>query len=890
MKKLILLPIATVLFSSLPVFADEEMAAGNIEGGKPVIITGEELAHNTFKAAVEGTVTPELFLNEVCGKSGKPFTVSIPNLAEGTYTVEFEFAEFSGRSKPPEPGKRVFSITRSDQAIGADDNRVIVADFDIFKEAGGEAKVFKVSSVVKHAEDSVAGPLMFNLTAKQGEAKVNVIRVKNLAGKIVSQVSARDFVAKVDPEAVKIPVVSGPELYKDPDQPMAVRVADLVRRMSLSEKADQMCSYAPAISRLRVPAYNYWNEALHGVARNKIATVFPQAIGLAAMWDEPFLHHIADAISTEGRAKKGGLTYWSPVINIFRDPRWGRGQETYGEDPFLTARLGVAFIKGMQGNDPKHLKAMACAKHFAVYNGASVGDPTTEDLYDTYLPQFEAAVREGGVMNVMSSYSNLYGEACSSSHFLLTDILRTKWGFKGHVVSDNGAVAGVQVPNNKLATPDEKAARAVLAGCDLACGNNFKPLPKAVAKRLITEAQIDVALKRVLEARFLLGMFDPPERVPFTSISASKIDCPEHQDMALHAAEESIVLLKNDRFLPLDKSKLKRIAVIGPNAENIPMLHASYCGSASHPVSLLAGIKAAAADAEVIYEKGVPLAQLKGAPDVAGTPEFQKAVEIARMVDLVIYVGGISGNDGAGGMEGEGSSRTMIELPPCQTTMLKALHETKTPVVFVNCSGSAIAMPWEVDHLPAIVQAWYPGQAGGTAVANILFGAVNPAGRLPVTFYRATGDMPPFNEISMANRTYRYFTGKPLFPFGHGLSYTTFTYGKIKRNQETVKANDTLSLSIPVTNTGVRDGDEVVQVYYRPLDRQGSKLIKALCGFKRVPIAAGKTVNVTMEIPASRFRCWDDTKKDYVVPTGKYEIEAGASSADIRQTQSVTVQ
>jgi beta-glucosidase len=863
------------IFGGLGIVRADELVQTGCSSCPAMVITGDELKHKRSNHPGEGTPYPELFQDQVYGKN---FTVKIPELKEGTYTVDFEFTEVEMK----EAGKRVFSISQGD--------KIVAKDLDLFKESEGTAKVVKVSTVIKHPGDMISGPLTFKFEAKKNNAKMNVILIQKSGDSSVTCVSARDFVETVDPVAAKIPLISDPLIYTNPDQPMAARIDDLVRRMSLAEKAAQMCNNAPAVPRLGIPAYNYWNEALHGVGRKGIATVFPQAIGLAAMWDEPFHRQVADAISTEGRAKKVGLTFWSPNINIFRDPRWGRGQETYGEDPFLTSRLGVAFIKGIQGDDPKYLKAMACAKHYAVHS-SDVGrsarnvEPSFQDLYDTYLPQFEAAVREGGVMNVMAAYNALYGEPCASNRFLLVDTLRTKWGFQGHVVSDCGGVNNIYTAHKTVATPEEASARAVLAGLDLECGTTLRALPRAVQNGLITESRIDEALKRVLEARFRLGMFDPPERVPYSSIPPSKNDCPEHQAMALRAAEESIVLLKNEGLLPLDRTKLKRIAVIGPNADDAEMMNGNYNGTPSKPVTLLAGIKAAAPGAEVVYEKGVPRDLKQGTTLNPDDPSFQKAVEAARSADAVIYLGGIDLK-----FENEGRDREAIELPACQTAMLKALRGTGKPVVFVNCSGSAIAMPWEAENLPAILQAWYPGQAGGTAVANILFGSVNPSGHLPVTFYRSTEELPPFLDYSMANRTYRYFTGKPLFPFGHGLSYTTLDYGKIGLSRDSVKSTDTISLTIPVTNTGKRDGDEVVQIYYRPTDRKESKLIKALCGFKRITVPAGKTVEVQVEIPVNRFRCWNDEKKDYIIPPGKYVLEVGSSSADIRQTAPVTVE
>lgn len=886
-----------VLLSGVAGYAAEERASGCDECTKPVLLSGAFQHYKVADGSIQGTQTPELFREEVFGPA---FEVSIPGLEAGAYTVEFEFAEVFFKKA----GGRVFDITRGDL--------VVAGDVDIVKAAGGPGKLLAVSTVAEHPGDAVGGPLTFTFTAKRDEAKMNVVRVMAASGKVLSLVSARDFVSRGDAAAVKIPEIGGPVLYTDPDQPLQVRINDLVGRMSLAEKAPQMRFNAPAIPRLDVPAYDYWNECLHGVARSGIATVFPQAIGLAAMWNESFHREVADIISTEARAKYHealrknavqqyyGLTFWTPNINIFRDPRWGRGQETYGEDPFLTARLGIAFIKGLQGTDPHYLKAMACAKHYAVHSGPEPDRHhfdavvSTQDLYDTYLPQFEAAVREGGVMSVMGAYNRVNGEPACSSRFLLEDILRVQWGFKGHVVSDCGAIHDIYANHKTVATPEEAAARAVLAGCDLACDGTYNALPAAVFKGLITSEQIDVALRRVLEVRFRLGMFDPQARVPFASIPFSANDSRAHQAAALRAAAESIVLLKNSGILPLDAATLKRIAVIGANADDVDMMYGNYNGFASQPVSLLKGIRAAVPGAVVTYEKGVPLALPKGQAVNANDPAFLKAVDAAKVADIVIYAGGISPR-----LEGEemqvpfdgfsGGDRTLIELPSCQTALLKALHATGKPVIFVNFSGSAIAMPWEAETLPAILQAWYPGQAGGTALAGLLFGSLNPAGRLPVTFYQSTADLPDFSDYSMKNRTYRFFTGKPLFPFGHGLSYSTFQYGPLTLDRKSVGVSDILQLTVPVSNTGKRDGDEVVQVYYRPMMAAPSGLRQALCGFKRVTVPNGKTVQVTIPVPVSQFRRWDAERNGYWVAPGDYELRVGTSSGDIRREQVISV-
>ncbi|MGD0614894.1 MAG: glycoside hydrolase family 3 C-terminal domain-containing protein, partial [Verrucomicrobiota bacterium] len=628
------------------------------------------------------------------------------------------------------------------------------------------------------------------------------------------------------------PVVGGTEFWKDPALPVETRVKDLVRRLSLSEKVSQIRNRAPAIPRLGVPAYDYWNECLHGVARSGAATVFPQAIGMAATWDLSLMHQVADTIATEARAKHNeyarthdgdsaryyGLTFWTPNINIFRDPRWGRGQETYGEDPFLTARLAVAFIRGLQGDDPKYIKAMACAKHFAVHSGPEPerhrfnAVPPERDLYETYLPHFEAAVREGRVGAVMGAYNSVDGEPACSNPFLLTDLLRRQWGFTGHVVSDCGAIYDIFANHKTVGTPEQAAARAVKAGCDLCCGTDYNSLTRAVGEGLVTEQEIDTAVGRLLEARFRLGLFDPPAGVPYAQIPFSENDSPEHAALALRMARESIVLLKNNGLLPLDRARIKRIAVIGTNAGSVPLLLGNYNGTPSHPITILDGIKSVAGtNIEVIYDPGCPLALRKDLTNAPDTTSWTRTVEAARSADVVLYVGGINSR-----LEGEempvdfdgfsGGDRTRIELPAVQTALVKALQAAGKPVVFVNCSGSAMAMPWEAENLPAIVQAWYPGEAGGRAVAEILFGNINPSGRLPVTFYRSTGDLPAFDDYSMSNRTYRYFNGQPLFAFGHGLTYTRFNYRDAALDATDVSPGGALKLTFLLANTGSGDG------------------------------------------------------------------------------------
>jgi beta-glucosidase len=705
------------------------------------------------------------------------------------------------------------------------------------------------------------------------------------------------------------PAAKGPPLWKDPSQPVEARVRDLVGRMTLEEKAQQVCNVAPSIPRLGLPAYDYWNECLHGVGRNGLATVFPQVIGMAASFDPVLLHTVADAIATEARAKNReyteahngdsvnytGLSFWSPNINIFRDPRWGRGQETYGEDPFLTARMAVAYIRGLQGDDPKYYKALACAKHFAVHSGPENvrhsfdAEPSERDFYETYLPQFEAAVTEGRVGAVMGAYNRLFGKPCCGSPLLLQTLLRDQWGFKGHVVSDCGAISDFFYGHGFSPTIEAAAALAVKTGCDLCCGTEYKQLADAVEDKLLDQSALDAAVGRMLEARFRLGMFDPPEMVPYAKIAATDYDTPANDELALRMARESIVLLKNDGLLPLDRTKIKRICVTGFNAFYTNTLLGNYEGVPSHPVTIAKGIRDLLPTNIVVDAMvGCPLAVR--IPD-DNFPAYEsarlKAVEAAKSADAVIFVGGICADLEREFMnvpfEGfNHGDRTRIELPAIQTDFLKAIQATGKPIVFVNCSGSAMAIPWEAEHISAIVQAWYPGQEGGKAVAEVLFGDVSPAGRLPITFYASTSDLPSFLDYSMADRTYRFFKGKPLFAFGHGLSYTQFKYDAAQLDKEQANANDTVHVKLDLANTGARDGDEVVQVYVRHVNSAVPQPLESLCGFERVQVAVKQVAHVDIPVAVKNFRYWDAAKKEYVVEPGNYEILVGAASDDIR--------
>ena len=861
-----------------------------------------------------------------------------------------------------------------------------------------------------------------------------------------------------------------PPRYQDPTASAEARAADLAARMTVDEKISQLMNAAPAIPRLGVPAYEWWNECLHGVARSGAATVFPQAIGMAATFDTALMHEVATAISDEARAKhheyvrRGqrnryqGLTFWSPNINIFRDPRWGRGHETYGEDPYLTGRMGVEFVKGLQGDDPQYLKVVATAKHYAVHSGPEAdrhrfdARPTERDLYETYLPAFKALVQEGHVESVMSAYNRVNGDSASASQRLLIDILRRDWGFGGYVVSDCGAIDDIYKFHKIVDTPERAAALGVTRGCDLECGNTYGALKGALEQGLITEKDIDVAVRRLMRARFKLGMFDPPERVRYARIPYSVNESPEHDRLARKMADESIVLLKNDGVLPLART-VRTIAVVGPNANELMSLLGNYYGTPSKPVTALAGIRTAAAQsgAKVIYARGTDLIEgrqdpgaiapidaeylrpaagsgergLKGEyfrgrepggeamltridptiefrwyrgsptsdlvargeiaadraidnddfsarwtgqllPPVSGDytlsvtgddgfrlivdgkpvidewtasprarakaatvrleagraydvrleyfesirdaevrltwqlpgakPPAEEALDAARAADVVIFAGGLTAD-----VEGEemqvsypgfaGGDRTDIALPSSQHALLRKLHDTGKPVVLVLMTGSSLGIEWAVQNLPAILVAWYPGQQGGSAIADILFGKTNPAGRLPVTFYRSVDDLPPFENYAMKGRTYRYFAGRPLYPFGHGLSYTRFDYSDLTVDKVRVRPADAVTIDVAVQNSGQRQGDEVVQLYVRQLHQTRPMPIRSLRGFERVPLDAGEKRRVRFTLrPATDFAYYDETMKAFAVDPAEYEIGVGASSDDIRAVTRVRVE
>ncbi|MBN2391584.1 MAG: glycoside hydrolase family 3 C-terminal domain-containing protein [Anaerolineae bacterium] len=701
-------------------------------------------------------------------------------------------------------------------------------------------------------------------------------------------------------------------IYADPAQPIAARVADLISRMTLEEKISQMVHQAPAIKRLGLPAYNWWNECLHGVGRAGVATVFPQAIGMAATWDVDLLHQVGVAISDEARAKHHaalgedgsaeqyyGLTFWTPNINIFRDPRWGRGQETYGEDPYLTARLAVAFIKALQGDDPKYLKLAATAKHYAVHSGPENerhhfdARADERDMRETYLPAFEAAVREARVAAVMGAYNRTNGEPCCASPTLLQKILREEWGFggpdgvDGHVVSDCWAIHDIHANHKVVGTAPEAAALAVNNGCDLNCGYTYGALLIAEKQGLLDEATIDIALTRLFTVRFKLGMFDPPEMLPYAQIPIEVNDCEAHRALALQTARESIVLLKNvDGFLPLDRAVLKTIAVIGPNADDDLVLLGNYFGQPSCSVTPLQGIRdKVGTGVEILYTPGCDIRGNDRSGFAEAVAAVQKADVVIAMMGLSQLVEGEEGQEeGAKGGQRSTGDRIDLDLPGVQEALLQTVAATGKPLVVVLLNGSAVAVNWAEEHATAIVEAWYPGEEGGTALADVLFGDYNPAGRLPVTFYKSVDDLPPFRDYAMARRspaghTYRYFggetaSGRVLYPFGYGLSYTTFAYSDLKLNADAIWSGESLTISVKVQNTGALAGDEVVQLYVRDIDASVPVPIRQLQGFKRVHLEPGAQQTVTfMLAPRQMSLIADDGQR--VVEPGLFEVAVG---------------
>ncbi len=681
-----------------------------------------------------------------------------------------------------------------------------------------------------------------------------------------------------------------PPAYLDTARPFAERVQDLIARLTLQEKVGLMSHPAKGVPRLGIPAYNYWSEALHGVAGNGRATVFPQAIGMAATWDRDLIQRVASAVGDEARAKyhealrrKGftdwfqGLTFWSPNVNIFRDPRWGRGQETWGEDPFLTGEMGAAFVRGLQGDHPKYLKAAACAKHYAVHSGperlrhAFNAIVSRRELYDTYLPAFKKLVMEARVEAVMGAYNRTLDEPCCASQLLLGDILRGEWGFQGHVVSDCGALSDFH--NNHKVTRDaaESAALALRRGCDLGCDSVFDEIPEAIRRGLISEAEVDQALERTLGTRFKLGMFDPPEEVPFTTISMDVVACPEHCRLAYQAAAESVVLLKNkNNILPI-RPTTRSIFVTGPTATCLEVLLGNYYGVNNQMSTLLEGITGRVPEGMgMAYHPGALLTQ-------PNANEKTWAPWSAQRADLTIACVGSSplleGEEGDSLLTPNNGDRDDIRLPASQVEYIKQLAIHGAKIVLVVTGGSPLALGEVEDLVEAILFVWYPGQEGGKAVADVLFGDVSPSGKLPVTFPKSLDQLPPFEDYGMAGRTYRYMTQEPLYPFGFGLSYSCFEYAELVLEKSTVQAGESLGMSVKVSNVGQCAAAEVVQFYLTDLEASVPVPLRHLVGFERVFLQPGESRTVQFTLTPEMMSFFDEQ--------GKLKLEAGAFRLEV---------
>lgn len=694
-------------------------------------------------------------------------------------------------------------------------------------------------------------------------------------------------------------------VYLDERLSFEERAKDLVSRMTLEEKTSQMLHSSAAIPRLGIPSYNWWGEALHGIARAGVATMFPQAIAMAATFCEDLILKTADIISTEGRAKfhefqrKGdhgiykGLTFWSPNINIFRDPRWGRGHETYGEDPYLTGRLGVAFIKGLQGEHPKYLKAAACAKHYAVHSGPEAerhsfnAIANQKDMWETYLPAFKECVQEADVEAVMGAYNRTNGEPCCGSKTLLQDILRDKWGFKGHVVSDCWAIKDFHEFHHVTSTAPESVALALNNGCDVNCGNMYYNLLIAYEEGLVTEEAIDRAVTRLMITRMKLGLFDSEESVPYASIPYELNDCKEHKEFALEMSKKSIVLLKNeDKILPVDKNTLKSIAVIGPNADSRAALIGNYFGTASEYVTVLEGIREAInEDTRIYYAEGCPIYNEKASVLGEKYDRFAEAISAAERSDLVVMCLGLDadleGEEGDTGNEFASGDKPNLDLPGLQQELLERIHKTGKPIILVLLSGSALAVNWADENIPAIIQGWYPGSQGGRAIASLIFGDYSPSGRLPVTFYRSTEELPDFRDYSMENRTYRYMKQEALYPFGYGLSYSKFEYSSLSLDQTNIDLGQDVNVSVVVKNVGNYEADEVVQLYLKDVEASVRVPNWELKGVKRISLKPGEEVKLDFTVTARQMALIDNDGRCVLEP-GLFELFVGGSQPDSR--------
>ena len=703
-------------------------------------------------------------------------------------------------------------------------------------------------------------------------------------------IKKRFIVALIATAAANMQILAQMLPYQNPNLSSSERADDLIGRLTLEEKSKLMMDQSPAIKRLGIPEFHWWNEALHGVGRNGTATVFPITMCMAASWNDALLQDVFTAVSDEARAKnqeakKSGklkryqcLSFWTPNINIFRDPRWGRGQETYGEDPYLTSKMGLAVVRGLQGpENSKYRKLLACAKHFAVHSGPEwnrhsfdVQQLPARDLWETYLPAFKTLVQEGNVAEVMCAYQRIDGEPCCGNNRFEHQILREEWGYKGLITSDCWAIRDFYDKGCHEVSKDaaEASATAVRAGTDLECGSAYKALPEAVKRGEITEKELDKSLKKLIMARIELGDFDNDSLVEWTRIPSSVVACKKHKQMALDMARQGTVLLKNNGLLPLDKDA--KIVVMGPNANDAEMMWGNYNGTPTATMTILDGIHNYQPEARFI----------RGCGHTRNSDSLRVSdiIYAVRDADIVVFAGGISPR-----LEGEemkvnevgfkGGDRTDIELPKIQRQLLAALHAAGKKVVLVNCSGSAVALEPETSSCDAILQAWYGGEQGGTAVAEILFGDVNPSGKLPVTFYKNTQQLPDFEEYKMAGRTYRYMKEQPLFSFGYGLSYTTFEFGTPKYNAKKGV------VTVEVANTGKRDGDEVVQVYIKRIaDTEGPN--KTLKAFKRVSLKAGEKKVISIDFKRGNFEGWDPEHNVMRVVAGKYQMMVGNSSRD----------
>lgn len=678
----------------------------------------------------------------------------------------------------------------------------------------------------------------------------------------------------------------------------------LVKQMTLEEKVSQTIHPAKAVDRLNIKSYNWWNEALHGVARAGIATIFPQAIGLAATFDEDFLETIGDAVSTEGRAKYNmqarredtdiykGLTFWAPNVNIFRDPRWGRGHETYGEDPHLTSRLGVRFVEGIQGHDENHLKAAACAKHFAVHSGPEDvrhefdAVVSKQDMYETYLPAFKALVTESKVEAVMGAYNRTNGEPCCGSKTLLKDILRDTWGFEGHVTSDCWAIKDFHEGHRVTNTPVESVALAMNNGCDLNCGGLFLYLTEAVKTGLVSEERLDEALVNLFTSRFKLGVMG--DETAFDNIPYNVVDDKPMRELNKKAAKKCAVLLKNEgNLLPLNKDKIKTIGVIGPNANNRRALVGNYEGTAARYITVLEGIQDYVGDdVRVLTSEGCHLCKPKVTDLANGRDRFSEVEEVCALSDVVVCVmgldSGLEGEEGDQGNQYASGDKPNLLLPGLQPKILELAVASGKPVVLVILAGSALDLSWADENIPAVLEGWYPGAEGGKAIAELLFGEGNPEGKLPITFYYSTDDLPSFTDYSMEGRTYRYMKKDALYPFGYGLSYTNYTVGGLKADCDTLTEKG-VDVEVTVKNTGKCDGVDTIQAYVKIDAKAPLKHVPnfSLKGIKKVELKAGEEKKVVLHLPEEAFGLFDEEGK-LVVNEGTATVYVGDQAPDAR--------